>query len=46
MGKNALTYGFGTIALYLAVARYTGTSKVIGAGASGGSQIIRTFQGR
>lgn len=46
MGKKALTYGGGLIALYLAVRYATGTGTVLAAGANGGSKLVRTFQGR
>lgn len=46
MGKKALTYGGGLIALYLLVRYSTGTGTLLKSGANGGSKVIRTFQGR
>lgn len=46
MGKKALTYAAGLIALYLVVYNGTNAGKVISAGASGASTVTKTFQGR
>jgi hypothetical protein len=46
MGKKALTYGGGLIALYLVVRYATGAGTVLSAGAKGGSQVVKTLQGR
>jgi hypothetical protein len=46
MGKKALTYSGGLIALYLAVRYATGTGSVLTAGANGGAKLVKTFQGR
>lgn len=46
MGKKTLTYSAGLIALYLGVRYATGAGTVLKAGATGGSTIIKTFQGR
>lgn len=46
MGKKALAYTFGAIFLYLGVANASNSGKLISSGASGGSQLIKTLQGR
>lgn len=46
MGRRAITYGAGLIALYLVVFYGSNSGKVISAGASGGSTLIKSFQGR
>ena len=45
-GKKLAAYGAGLIALYLVVRNYTGAAKVEQAGTSGGSNLIKAFQGR
>lgn len=44
--KTFLKYGAGLIALYIAVAYASGSGKVLSSGATGGSLVIKTFQGR
>lgn len=46
MGRKALTYSAGLIALYLGVRYATGSGTLLRQGANGGSKIVRTFQGR
>lgn len=46
MGRKALLYGSGLIALYLVVAYGTGFAKGMGASASGASNLVKAFQGR
>ena len=46
MGKQALKYGTGLIALYLGVAYASGAGRLMTDGAAGGSRIIASFQGR
>lgn len=46
MGRQLGKYTFFLIAGYIAVSQFTGTTKVISAGASGGSQVFKTLQGR
>jgi hypothetical protein len=46
MGKNFLKYSAGLIALYLLVARATGSGRVIKASSSGASTLVKAFQGR
>lgn len=46
MGKKALTYGAGLIALYLGVYYATGAGNLIKTGAAGGVSLVKTFQGR
>jgi hypothetical protein len=46
MGRKFLMYGFGAIALYLAVEHFTGFSSDVNASASGTSNLIKAFQGR
>lgn len=46
MGRKALTYGAGLIALYLVAAHASEAGRIFTAGASGGSRVIRTLQGR
>jgi hypothetical protein len=44
--QGALKLGAILIGTYLVVYYATGAGRVIGAGATGGSQVIRAFQGR
>jgi hypothetical protein len=44
--RKLLTYGAGLIALYLVVANQTKSGQVITQGASGASNVIKSFQGR
>lgn len=44
--KQLGKYSFVLIALYIGVNQYTGSGKLISAGANGSSQIIKSFQGR
>jgi hypothetical protein len=46
MGRKALLYGAGLIALYIAVAHGSNFGRAISAGANGGSTVIKTLQGR
>jgi hypothetical protein len=46
MGRKALTYGAGLIALYLGVRYATGAGSLISAGAKGGRTLVTAFQGR
>lgn len=46
MGRKALVYGGGLIALYLLVRHATGSGTVLSSAANGGSKLVRTFQGR
>jgi len=46
MVKKILFYGAALIALYLAVINFTGFTSDINASATGGSSIIKAFQGR
>lgn len=46
MGRKALTYASGLIALYLLVYNATNAGNLINAGATGGSALVKTFQGR
>lgn len=46
MGKKALLYSTGLIAMYLAVAYGTGFAKAVNAGSAGGVGVIKAFQGR
>lgn len=46
MGRKALTTIGGLIGLYLVVYYGTNSGKVISAGASGGSTLIKSLQGR
>lgn len=46
MGKKALVYGAGLIALYLAVEYTTGTGTLLKGASAGGVSIIRALQGR
>ena len=43
---KALKYSFAAIAIYLAVAYASGSAKVLSSGATGGSSLIKAFQGR
>jgi hypothetical protein len=44
--RKALVLGAGLIALYLVVLNSTGAGRVLAAGGTSGSTIIKTFQGR
>ena len=44
--KKLAVYSAGLIGLYLAVVYASGTAQVITSGASGGSSLIKAFQGR
>lgn len=44
--RDALRLGAILIGTYLVVYYATGAGRVIGAGSSGGAQVIRAFQGR
>lgn len=44
--KKALGYGAGLIALYLIVYYGSNSGRVIAAGASGTSTVVKAFQGR
>ena len=46
MGKQALRYGTGLIALYVVVANGSRFGQVIAAGADGTAKVTRTLQGR
>jgi hypothetical protein len=46
MGRKALFYGSALIGLYIAVAHGSNMGRVISAGANGGSQFVKTLQGR
>lgn len=46
MGRKALLYSTGLIALYLAVAYSSGFAKGINAAAGGGANLVKAFQGR
>jgi hypothetical protein len=46
MGKKALLYSAGLIAMYLAVAYGTGFAKATNAASSGGVGLVKAFQGR
>lgn len=46
MGKQMLKYGAGLIGLYLVVANGSNFGQVMSAGAAGGSQLVRSLQGR
>lgn len=46
MGRRALTYSGGLIALYLVVRYSTGAGTVVSKSATGGRTLIKTFQGR
>lgn len=46
MGRKALTYGAGLIALYLVVYNGSKSGRVVSAGAKGSATVIRTLQGR
>lgn len=46
MGRKALLYASGLIALYLAVEYYTGFSKDVSASSTGASGLVKAFQGR
>jgi len=44
--RKALVYGAALIGVYLVVHYYTGAAKVEAAGASGGVNLVKAFQGR
>lgn len=44
--KQYAKYGVALIALYIAAANASGMGKLFIDGASGGSQLVKTFQGR
>lgn len=46
MGRKALTYGAGLIALYLGVHYASGAGSLLTAGANGGTSIVKSLQGR
>lgn len=46
MLKKTLLYSAGLIALYLVVVNATGFSKDVTSGASGGTSLVKAFQGR
>lgn len=46
MGRQALRYGTGLIALYVVVAHGSSFGSVITAGAEGASKVTKTLQGR
>jgi hypothetical protein len=46
MGRKALMYSAGLIALYLVVINYTGAVHDTNAAAQGGAGLVRAFQGR
>jgi hypothetical protein len=46
MGKKALTYGAGLIALYLGVYYYTGAGSLLKTGTSAVTQTVQAFQAR
>jgi len=46
MVKKGLLWGAGLIALYLILVNFTGFTSDVNASASGGSSIIKAFQGR
>lgn len=46
MGRKALVYGAGLIAVYLVVNNATNAGKLITAGASGSTSVVKTLQGR
>jgi hypothetical protein len=46
MGKHALKYAGGLIALYIVVANGSGFGTAISAGARGASDLTRSLQGR
>lgn len=46
MGKKFLSYSAGLIGLYLIVAHGSAAGRVISDGAKGGSQFVKTLQGR
>jgi hypothetical protein len=46
MGRKALLYSAGLIALYLAVEHYTGFSKDVTSSTSGAGSLVKAFQGR
>ena len=46
MGRKALTYSAGLIALYLGVFYATGSGAVIEASTTGAANLVKTFQGR
>lgn len=46
MGRKALTYGAGLIAIYLVVYNGSKSGTVFKQGAAGGVSLIKAFQGR
>lgn len=46
MGRKALVWGGGLIALYLALKNFTGASKDATAASNGTVGIVKAFQGR
>jgi|GEM_PF-2042134 len=46
MGRKALLYSAGLVGLYLAVYYYKGFAKDTSAASTGGSNLIKAFQGR
>lgn len=46
MGRQLAKYGFLLIGGYVVATQWTGATKVISSGASGGSTVIKTLQGR
>lgn len=46
MGRKLAFYGFVLIGTFIAVSYATGAGRLISSTASGGSQLIKTLQGR
>lgn len=46
MGRQFLKYSAGLIGVYLVVAYATGSGKFVTAASAGGSNLIKSFQGR
>lgn len=46
MGRKAIAYMGALIGLYIVAAHGSSMGRVFSAGASGGSQVIKTLQGR
>lgn len=46
MGKKAMVYSAGLIALYLVVAYSTGFARAANATGAGGVNLVKAFQGR
>lgn len=46
MGKKILFYSAGLIGLYLVVVNFNGFSSDVNATATGGSSLVKSFQGR